>query len=1412
MKAFISYSLLPKDEFVLTLLSFMLKEDNIDTTLSQNILNKDLDDNTKNLIEESSIFLGIVLNSGKEEMKVLAELNYASSVKIPCLVIAEDGIANEDILKGNTLIINRTNVQKAVYKVEQNINTAKATPNKSSNLIAWVLAGKSIISTLNTSFQSTIHGNAKYLASGRLKLIEQQLLGIDSAAFQNLCDIYLAYREQKLSSLQRTGSQLGKQKTVKGTPDTFFRLSDGSLRYVEFTTKADGLVTKIKKDIDKCLDQSKTGVPANEVQKVIIFFNSRLEVAEDTAITQYAISKNIRIELIGLDWLALEIYSKYLILAKDILGIPLDTGQLLPLQNFIEEYNNKAGKLSTPLDNIFLHRKIELAEIETILATNDLLIISGFPGIGKTKIALESIYNFLLLNPDYSAFAVSKKDQDISEDLKIHLQQEKNYILLVDDANRQLLNFRQILGVFKEKRKGNIKLVITVRDYALNDVTSTCFEFEPHKITLKKFTDAEITELISSDSFEIRNPKYQKRIVEVANGNARLAAMAARIAKQKQEFFLIGDVTDLYDSYFQTFIKDFNIFGDKTLIKTLGIISFFYTIDRGNKEFIETILNFFEIDYHEFYEAIDELEKRELVEVQYNHARVSEQVLATYFFYRVFIKDEFLSFKVLLFNFFTDWKPRFRDSIIPANNSFGYENVISKINRTLDDYLYKLTDNEEKILNFLDLFWFYKPEYTISFFYKKTSILPEPTNPVYLTNYETNEFVFEKEQTIDFITRFYDHLTEWLNPAIELGFEYIRKKPEYLPEFVRRIREHLLFDESDERIGFQRQINFIEILVTNFKKDKPHFISAFFALAKTFLQHSFDITHGGRNHTITWYNYPLPFYEVTKNSRTRIWYTLFDNYKEYPDEVFEVIRGFKPPHQSLIPKIMDFDLGLLIPFIEANLDPSIFKHTYYVHDMIYWLDREENISNRTYRSLKTKFSTQEYSDFCKLDWNRLRGKNDFEFNDFKEYDNLKTEEIRKNFIFSSEHEFNKLFTAISNVLAIKQNDYFTAGQSIDIIVEENFIRNNTLGFKLLQSILKDYPKGLQLLYRTVKTITNLSQEWCLKVWKELENWENENGLFWRINFFNYIPNDFVNSFYCQKLIETINRIDGYAYLYIENYSRFNIVDKHIAKSILQIVADKIQTLNISISFADNVFEKKLELFESDYSLIKQSYFQQYRINQSHFDYGSKGFNQIFKKHPEFLLDFITEFYTDRKLSNRNTSLKLGFVWNSTNYYNLIEKAIDLLIEKNPYLGIGEHSINILFNELNDEQKISACLFLKEYIKKNKFHSQRLNQIFDGIRQCMNEKFEEFLLYFLSINAESETFKKINWVGNVGVQVGDVNFGELYAKRWENILEIVKKSNDTLAMIPIISFLKKEIANQYRWAESERERKFLLPDW
>ena len=929
---------------------------------------------------------------------------------------------------------------------------------------------------------------------GRLKLIEQQLIGIDSAAFQNLCDIYLGLREQRLLSINRTGSQLGKQKTVAGTPDTFFRMADGSLRYVEYTTVAEGLVGKIIADIDKCLDSAKTGVRIDEVHTIIICFNSRLDVAQETEITKHAVSKNVRIVLIGLDFLALEIYSKYLILAKDILGLPLDTGQLLPIQKFIEEYNNKGGKLSTPLDNIFLNRKEELSEIGNILSVNDLLIISGFPGVGKTKIAIEALDNFLTGNEDYTALVVSKKDQDISEDLRILLQQEKNYILLIDDANRQLLNFRQILGVFREKRIGNIKLIITVRDYALNDVWNECLDFDPQKITLCKFSDEEITQLITSDSFKILHHKYQRKILELADGNARLAVMASRIAMQKQQIFLWDDVSDLYDSYFQTFIKDNDVFGDVTLIKTLGLISFFFTINRSDKAFIEKVLASFDLDYYAFNEAINELEKRELVEVRYNYARISEQVMANYFFYKVFIKDQLLSFKTLLFDFFPHWKKRFSDTIIPANNSFGHENVLSKISTTLDEYLESIYSEEAYVLDFLSIFWAYKRTETLNYFYQKIKKLPEPEHPVYETHYETNAFVWGKNNILNSLADLFQQYSESYIPALELAFEFCRKEPSRLPELIRRIRERLLFSEDDQVKNFQRQTELFRLLIEKFNSGEIHYREAFFALSETFLSHHFDIFGGGRRRSISLHSYVLPTYDTILKFRQDIWTALFESHDKYPEEIFLVIKKFHPGYERPVKEIIEFDLSLLLPFIETKLDPSNFTHIHFIHDFVLMIDRIE-LPDRGYRSLKAVFNSKEYDYFRKLDWNAFRAKQEYEFKNYEEFKILKEHDVRANFIFKTKDEFILLNAVIQQSLLLDPN-HWRIVESLNIIGEENFKHNQELGFQLLENMLEVYPENQSPLYALINEVVTSSHTNADRLWHMLKAWGNKTKIYW----------------------------------------------------------------------------------------------------------------------------------------------------------------------------------------------------------------------------------------------------------------------------------------------------------------------------
>lgn len=56
----------------------------------------------------------------------------------------------------------------------------------------------------------------------RLQTIENALSAINETVFQELCDSFLVLKNNNYRAFSRTGSQSSKQKTIKGTPDTFY--------------------------------------------------------------------------------------------------------------------------------------------------------------------------------------------------------------------------------------------------------------------------------------------------------------------------------------------------------------------------------------------------------------------------------------------------------------------------------------------------------------------------------------------------------------------------------------------------------------------------------------------------------------------------------------------------------------------------------------------------------------------------------------------------------------------------------------------------------------------------------------------------------------------------------------------------------------------------------------------------------------------------------------------------------------------------------------------------------------------------------------------------------------------------------------------------------------------------------------
>ena len=531
----------------------------------------------------------------------------------------------------------------------------------------------------------------------RLQAIENSLSSINQAAFQELCDSFLALRNSNYSAFSRTGSQTGKQKTVKGTPDTFLLLPSGKYIFVEYSTNITAGLKKLEGDIKKCIDKNKTGVPLNQIAEIILCVNFNLTAAEIQTLRDLLANTRIGLTVYTLDSLAIELHLHHRDLTHEYLGLPLDTGQIVSIEKFVTEYNRASKGISTPLNNTFLYREQELKDLKEAILQNDFIILTGAPGIGKTKLALEGINNFLSENLSFGAYCVSYKHHTLLDDLYQYFDSEKDYILFVDDANR-IDTFSQITGFYRGTRKGKLKILITVRDYAFQEIGMLCQEFSPRRLDLAKFSDEQILDIVKAKPFETV-PYYYREIVRIADGNPRLAIMAALLANAQMDIYALADVSDLFEKYFSTFVKDDGEFAKSLNIQCLGLIAFFYTIPYKNREITISILNNFDIDYSAFIDVIDKLDKLELVEIQFEHVKIPEQNLATYFFYKSFIKDNLLSFETLLNKYFDSNSIRFRDCVIPANNTFGVKNVMDKLQPFLQSH-WRGIKNEEELKRF----------------------------------------------------------------------------------------------------------------------------------------------------------------------------------------------------------------------------------------------------------------------------------------------------------------------------------------------------------------------------------------------------------------------------------------------------------------------------------------------------------------------------------------------------------------------------------------------------------------------------------------------------------------------------------------------------------------------------------------
>ena len=322
-----------------------------------------------------------------------------------------------------------------------------------------------------------------------LKIEIKKIGKLEGGRFQNMCNQILDEMGYRIHPL---GSHDESDKTTPGTPDTFF-LKDDCYTLVEYTTQEDGIFQKIKDDVVKCINKIRDC--KIEKGKIIEFYtSSNLKIEQFKELNDLCLSDNIMLEIYNIDMIANLLRKEYPLIAKEYLGIAVDTLQVLSPIEYMKEYNMKKG--SVKINNELLYRDDEKKEILQNIADNDIVLISGKSGCGKTHLILDIMINDKSQLNEYKILCIKNRNQNLFDDLKKYLKKDNKYIIFIDDINN-INDIGQILYFLNPINNLELKIVATVRDYAKSRViekikmeeNETDNYFKIGYINIKQLTD-----------------------------------------------------------------------------------------------------------------------------------------------------------------------------------------------------------------------------------------------------------------------------------------------------------------------------------------------------------------------------------------------------------------------------------------------------------------------------------------------------------------------------------------------------------------------------------------------------------------------------------------------------------------------------------------------------------------------------------------------------------------------------------------------------------------------------------------------------------------------------------------------------------------------------------------------------------
>lgn len=1182
-----------------------------------------------------------------------------------------------------------------------------------------------------------------------INLIQSKILELGGGAFQKLFDEYL-YKRYRFKNIQTLGVQTGTNKPTKGIPDSYVLTDDGKYILINYGSVSAQPARKIRDDILSSFDDAKRAIGTEKIARIICGHcstNIHIEQFDDILNSVEGVS----IELIGIDTLSHDLALVYPHIAKDHLGIQIDTNQFFDIEDFVKAYD--ANGITAPISYDFLHREDDFIAAYNSIKSTPVTVLTGSSGIGKTRLALEVCRKYRA--EGIRVYCVQSNGLLLYEDIKYYLDEPGRYLVFLDDAN-MVASLENVLSSLLSLSQGyDIRILITVRDYAktrvINSVIRLC---KTNTIDIKRFKDEEIKDILSKN-LGIVNPEFLKRISEISNGNIRLAVLAGLRAIE-DGFMAIHNAEDIFKNYYGKIIEDAKLSKDDLLL--LFFVALAGPVKAGENKLYSILMDEYGKEIRED-EIIVNLYSLELIDWFKNEiTRISDQSLGNYVFFYALFEKKWIKIKDLIAIAFPQYKQKVIYAISTIIEIFHSEELGQYVKSEIKDAWENAPVVHES--EYLEAFYQIDP-------IKALNIIKKQIESEANVTFDLQKFDLEKGKNYHHVkTKVIEILggykyTDYYADAIDLMLLYYEKRPDLVMDFYFTITEGL-FDKYSGNSNYNQESFLINKLWDASKEGTNYnYTLLYLHIAKYALQTEFTYTEATRNsRSVSFVRMTIGFSKEIADFRNTIWMNLgvlrgIGLYRDVVNDILSEVHfnGLDEQNSQLYLQ-SDFDAIYGI----ANDIPLDFYSARIV-------DKYREVAEQINAPSDERFAeAEENPEFRAY---KLLAKEHFWGLSFEDAEKKRIETIKAEIDSYNVSDYEELFIRCASIeKKIKARDQWQLSSGLDIV------------FDLLES---DEAKYIQVLSAYLR----LDTPFKLRGYKQIRFLLDHIGYSETCKFVSRgcYHNQIKWMALVWECIEpglvTTEIAKDYKSFLIDNTDHMESIQPSVY--ILGLYGDKdeeiihlvkellVKNRSLSRAFLDGIVRDEeivllTKVFQNDMDVLSVIYMNAIDLGY-HLDYEGKIFKMIFETRPHIWPEYVNWVKAADTQRDHAEQRVFETIWQCDNWKKHITYAFDVLIADDKYMPI-ERSAGLLFSKSSNNVVVEReKKWLLEELALSVNNIQRCISLVDVVVTIMPKWKVDYLLEFLRLNKNVDDFKKLHlfplsasWSGSeVPLIIDKINF-------------------------------------------------------